>query len=65
MPHELHVGHVAQLRIVLEGTFNGLPLGWAHANISSLPILNQLTVMSVLELDDLVDVLRRRRGTVL
>lgn len=58
MSHELHVRHVAKLRVVLEGTFDGLSLDWTYADIFELSIRQELTVMSVLELNDLVDILR-------
>ena len=60
MSHELDIGHVPQLRVVLESALDGLPLDWAHAHIPILPIRQQLTVVLVLELDDLVHVSRGR-----
>ena len=65
MAHELRVAHVPQLRVVVECTFDALALDRAHAHILHLSILNQLTIMTVLVLDDLVDVSRWRRRPVL
>ena len=58
--HELDIGHVSQLRVVLKGSLDGLTLDRAHAHIPILTVRQQLTVVLVLELDDLVNVARRR-----
>lgn len=63
--HELDVRHVSELGVVLKGVFDRLALHWAHADVAYLPILNQMTVGAVLELDYLVHVARRRRCSVL
>ena len=65
MPHEMHIRHVSKLRVVLESTLDTLTFDRTHANVLSLAILKQLTVVSVLILNHLVDVGRRRCGLIL
>ena len=60
MPHELHIRHVSELRVVLEGTLDILTLDGTHAHILRLAIRDHLAVISVLELNHLVHVCRRR-----
>ena len=61
----MNISHVSELGIVLQGTFDVLAFSWADADVFNLAILKKLAVMSVLELNDLVHVLRRWRRLVL
>jgi len=64
--HEMSVRHVSELGVVLEGLLDALALHRAHAHILHLPVLKQLAVMPVLELNNLVHVRRGwRRSTLL
>ena len=65
MPHEMHIRHVSKLRVVLEGTLDTLTFDGTHANVLRLAILQQLTVVSVLILNHLVNVGRWRCGLIL
>jgi len=56
MTHELLVGHVSQLGIVLEGRLDRLPLRWAHAYILHLAVLEKLAILTILKLYYLVHV---------
>lgn len=63
--HELHICHVAQLGIVLQSLLDALPFDRAHADVLHLAILQQLAVVTVLELNYLVHIRRWRSCTVL
>ena len=56
--HKLNIWHVSQLWVVLESTLDVLTLDWTHANVLDLAVLQELTIVTVLVLNDLMDVLR-------
>ena len=49
---------------MLKGSFHGLCFDWTHADIFDLAILNQLAILSVLELNDLMNVLGWRSRSI-
>ena len=65
MPHELLIRHVSQLRVVLEGPLDRLPLRWTQAHIVHLAVLDKVAIVAVLGLNYLVYVRRRRGCSVL
>ena len=50
MAHELLVGHIAQLGVILQSRFYWLSFCWANAYILHLAVLDKLTILPILEL---------------
>jgi len=63
--HKLNIWHVSQLWVVLQSTLDVLTLDWANANVLDLAVLQELAIVTVLELNDLMNVLRGWGCTIL